>query len=56
MDKAGNTSEAEFTDFYVTTNFWVRFYNNKPAFFGTLGGILLLIAAVVFVIVKKKRR
>ena len=55
-DKAGNTSEAEFTDFYVTTNFWVRFYNNKPAFFGTLGGILLLIAAVVFVIVKKKRR
>ena len=55
-DKAGNTSEAEFTDFYVTTNFWVRFYNNKPAFFGTLGGILLLIAAVVFVILKKKRR
>ncbi len=55
-DEAGNEQIEEIGDFYVTTNLWVRYYTNKPLFFGSIGGTVLLAAAVVFIIVKKKKK
>jgi len=56
VDSAGNESESEVKNFYVTTNFWVRFYNNKAAFFGTIAGIILLAALIIFLIIRRKKR
>lgn len=55
-DSAGNETTKEMNDFYVTTNLWVRYYNNKLLFFGSIGGGFLLIAAITLLIVFKKRR
>ena len=35
-DAAGNEQTEEITNFYVTTNLFVRYYNNKPLFFGSI--------------------
>ena len=55
-DAAGNINELTFDGFYVTTNMWIRFINNKPVLFGSIAGILLLAGGIVFIIVKKKKR
>ena len=55
-DAAGNEQIAEITDFYVTTNLFVRFYNNKALFFGSIGGVILIAAAIVVLVVLKKRK
>lgn len=55
-DAAGNETSEEFTDFFVTTNLWVRYYNNKPLFFGSIGGVILLAGLVVFLVVWKRRK
>ncbi len=56
VDAAGNEYTEEVSDFYVTTNLWVRFYNNKVVFYGTIIGILLLIAIIVFIVVWRRRK
>lgn len=56
VDAAGNEYTEEVSDFYVTTNLWVRFYNNKAVFYGTIIGILLLIAIIVFIVVWRRRK
>ena len=49
-----NAEEVE--DFYVTTNLWVRYYTNKPLFFGSIGGVILIAGlAVALVVIKKKQ-
>ena len=60
VDAAGNGQKMSETElpanaeridnFYVTTNLWVRFYTNKPLFFGTIGGSVLLIGLLIFLI------
>lgn len=55
-DAAENETSEEFTDFFVTTNLWVRYYNNKPLFFGSIGGVILLVAFIVVIIVLKRRK
>ncbi|MBP3335565.1 MAG: Ig-like domain-containing protein, partial [Ruminiclostridium sp.] len=55
-DAAGNEQTVEITDFYVTTNLFVRFYNNKVLFFGTIGGVIAIAAAIVVLVVLKKRK
>ena len=55
-DAAGNEQTVEITDFYVTTNLFVRFYNNKVLFFGTIGGVIVIAAAIVVLLVLKKRK
>lgn len=60
VDAAGNGQKMSETElpanaeridnFYVTTNLWVRFYTNKPLFFGTIGGSILLIGLLIFLI------
>lgn len=54
-DAAGNKITKEITDFYVTTNLFVRYYNNKLLFFGSIGGFLLIIGVIVYAIVRKKK-
>lgn len=55
-DTAGNEYREEFTDFYVTTNMWVRFYTNTPLLVGTIIGAVLLVAAIVILVAAAKRR
>ena len=55
-DAAGNEKIEEINDFYVTTNLFVRYYNNKPLFFGTVGGVLLLAGLIAAFVVFKKRK
>ena len=54
-DAAGNTIEEEIDNFFVTTNLWVRFVNNRPVFAGTLA-ILLSGFAIFFFILWKRRK
>ncbi len=43
-------------DFYVTTNLWVRYYTNKPLFFGSIAGVILVAGLIVFLVVYKKKK
>ena len=66
VDAAGNGEKisgdalpenAEVVDnFFVTTNLWVRYYTNKPLFFGTIGGVILIAGLIVFLVVYKKKK
>jgi len=49
-----NAEEVE--DFYVTTNLWVRYYTNKPLFFGSIAGVIVLAGLIVFLVVYKKKK
>jgi hypothetical protein len=55
-DAAGNEIECEVTDFYVTTNILVRYWNNKGLFFGSIGGVLALAAGLIVLLAKKKKK
>lgn len=66
IDAAGNgvkLSDAELPEnaekvenFYVTTNLWVRYYTNKPLFFGSLAGVIVLAGLIVIPAVYKKKK
>ena len=42
-------------DFFVTTNLWVRYYTNKPLFFGSVGGGVGAAGLITFLLAKKKK-
>ena len=44
-DKANNEATTASVDVLVSANTWVQFYNNKPAFYGTIGGGVAAVAA-----------
>ena len=48
-DAAGNETVVEFVDFYVTTNIMVRYFNNKPIFYGSIGTVGAGVVALVLV-------
>ena len=56
IDMAGNSSFQDITDFYLTSNLWVRYYNNKGLFYGSIGGLGGLAALLILLIVLLKRR
>ena len=56
IDAAGNESEKEITNFYVTTNLWVRYYNNKALFFGSIGGVIVLAGLIIFLVLAKRKK
>lgn len=55
-DAAGIETEKEITDFYVTTDIMVRYYNNKPLFFGSIAGVIAIAAFVIIIVILKKRK
>ncbi len=56
VDAAGNELTEEIKDFYVTTNLWVRYYNNKVAFYGSIAGVIVVAGLIVFLVVWKRRK
>ncbi len=56
VDAAGNELVEEITDFYVTTDILVRYYNNKVLFFTSIAGVILLAGLAVFLVVYKRRK
>ena len=54
-DAAGNKHEIEVSNFYVTTNLFVRYYTNTPLFIGSIVGLLVIIALAVFIVVIKRK-
>lgn len=55
-DAAGNNTELKISKFYVTTNSWVRFYNNKPLFFGSIGGTAAVAGGFSALIIRRRRK
>ena len=55
VDAAGNENTVEIRDFFVTTNLWVRFFNNRALFISVIAGILLLAFIVVLLVMKKRK-
>lgn len=56
VDAAGNEFTEEITDFFVTTNLWVRYYNNKAAFYGSIAAAIAITGLIVFLVVWKRRK
>lgn len=57
LDAAGNQIEEIIENFLVTTDIFVRWYNNTPLFIGSIAGVcLLLIAAAAFFIFGRKKK
>ncbi|MCC8139506.1 MAG: hypothetical protein LIO67_04245 [Lachnospiraceae bacterium] len=54
-DSAGNISQESVT-FLLTTNRWIRFYNNKPLFYGSICGAGFLCLFSAFLILWRYRR
>lgn len=55
-DKELPANAEKVEDFYVTTNLWVRYYTNKPLFFGSIVGMILAAGLIVFLVVSKKKK
>lgn len=55
-DAAGNEQTEEITNFYVTTNLFVRYYNNKPLFFGSIAAVVVIAGVVVALAAGKKKK
>ena len=55
-DAAGNKIEEEIDNFFVTTNLWVRFVNNRPVFAGTLATLLSGFAIFFFILWKRRKK
>lgn len=55
-DVAGNETVKEIKGFYVTTNLWIRYINNKFLVVTTVGGLVVLIGGVVSLFRRRKRK
>ena len=57
FDAAQNENRYVIENVLVTTNLWVRWYNNKPLFIGTLTGAALLICggAGLFIVLRRRK-
>ena len=55
-DAAGNEAVQEITGFYVTTNIWVRYFNNKPLFYGSICGVIVVLGAGVFFVLRRRKK
>ena len=47
VDAAGNEYEMTVTNVLVSTNIFARYFNNKPLFYGSIGGVAVVAAAVL---------
>lgn len=55
-DAAGNEQTEEITNFYVTTNLFVRYYNNKPLFFGSIAAVVVIAGVAIALAAGKKKK
>ncbi|WP_294953158.1 carboxypeptidase-like regulatory domain-containing protein [uncultured Eubacterium sp.] len=56
-DAAGNIHELVVEDFLVTTNWFVRWYNNTPLFIGSIVGVVVVAIGVsAFIVFGKKKK
>ena len=55
-DKAQNEATTVTMNVLVSPNTWVQFYNNKPAFYGSIAGILAVLAIIAAVIYRMKKK
>lgn len=55
-DAAVNEQTEEITNFYVTTNLFVRYYNNKPLFFGSIAAVVVIAGVVIALAAGKKKK
>ena len=56
VDKVGHQTELDSFDFTLSTNFWILFYTNTPAFIGSIVGVVAVITAVVLIIIFKRKK
>lgn len=56
VDAAGNKEEYVVEDVWVTTNFFVRWYNNKPVFVASLVIGFGIILAIILLLIKNDKR
>lgn len=54
-DEADNPTEPLEYRVLVTANGWIQFVNNKPAFYGTIGGLVAAAFIIFFIIWKRKK-
>lgn len=54
IDKAGNKTERTIENFTVSSNAFVRWYVNKPLFFGSLAVVFMVSAFGIYIFTKKK--
>lgn len=55
-DAAGNELALTVDNFLVTSNVFVRWFNNTPLFIGSIAGIVVIIGAVIVLVVLKRRK
>ncbi len=55
-DAAGNRQEVTVADFLVSTNFFVRWYNNTPLFIGTIAGVVVIALGITAFLVFGRRK
>lgn len=56
VDAAGNEYELSVEDFLVSTNVFVRWYNNTPLFVGSIVGIAVVCGFLIIVMLKRKKK
>lgn len=55
-DAAGNETVLNISDFYVTTNVFVRWYNNKPLFIGSIAALVVLLGGGYWWLIVAKKK
>lgn len=55
-DAAGNQYAETISNFYVTTNVLVRYYNNKALFYGSIIGTVVVAGLIIGLVVYKRRK
>lgn len=46
VDEAGNPSSTKISNFLVNSNMFVQYYQSKPLFYGSLGGVAIIIISL----------
>ena len=56
VDAAGNEHTLSVENFLVSTNLFVRWFNNTPLFIGSIVGVILLCTVIIFLVIYKRRK